>query len=671
VRRPGARGPASLRGACVVLGLGILGVFTVLAVLSAAIHGFRGPDRVRAEALAEARTLAAFLDGELGTRLDGLAGVAESVISRGLAGAEPELRLLGRSFPDLTTVAVLDGRGAVAAIAGPARAGVEWPRSRAAATGPIVAPPRRTPAGVTAALSVPIRSRDGRLDGFVVAEVALGGPQGLLARLRPGAGAPAEILTPGGAVAIGDPSRLWPRPTVGGARLAELVRGEWMGELPAADGTSRHVGAGPVRAAGWTVVVARPVTGIGGELRRLLVPALGGAAIAVILGTGLGLLLLRRPVAELARIGTGLRRLEADDIPANVPVTVRGEVGALGDAFNRTLGWLRQELGHHRALSQVEAAASAAISGDHSLPQVMTNVLRTVVTGLQGDVGIVFLREQDRLVARAAVGLWGLPTDGLVVRRDRTFTGSVLAATGARFVEETEAGGRSDEPHVTAARLRSIVAAPMLVRDEAIGVVEVGYRTPRSFTAAEGERLEAMTRRLVEAVEQARTLEHVPELPERVRLLRRRALLDGIVLPDAVALLIAREVASSVRDLEGALGRILALAELTERELTTDLVHEFFERTRRPPAEGAAAPEAARPAPFLAFVRRGATDLFDLLTQSLAEAGVVEVMWDRRVGPRRRQDQQRPRERRRSDRRRRASIALEGQDYVLVRRLAV
>jgi methyl-accepting chemotaxis protein len=669
-----ASGVTSLRGVCVALGASVLAVFTLLAVLVVPLHGFRQRDRARDEALAEARAVATFLDGELRARIDGLAAAgAAAAASRGVPGIELQVRSLQRTFPDLTHLAVLDERGAVVTGTDTGRADPlpESLRTRAAARPVVGAPRRKGAAGLTASLWVPIRARDGALQGFVAAEVALDGDRGLLPRLGRGADATAEILTPAGAIPVSDPSRLRSRPTVRGVPLSELVRREWVGELQAERGDWRYVGVVPVRAAGWTVAAARPTGGIGAGLFRLMTWALAGAAVALALGIALGLLLIRRPAAALRQIGAGLRRLAADDIPSNVSVTTHGEVGALSDTFNRTLDWLRQSLGHQRALSRVEDAASAAISGDRSVPETLTDVLRQIVTGMDGDVGIAFLREGQDLVSRGSVGLWGVPADGLVVRRGGTFTRSVLARRAVECILDTEADGRADEPHVVAAGLRSIIAAPMLGRGEAIGVVEVGYRTPRSFTAAETERLEVMTRRLVQAVEQVRALEAAPELPARLAILRRRAALEGLVLAEDVALLIAREVPASIRELEGAFTRLVAFADLTERELTLELAREFFERTRVAGDDGRAASTApARPAPFLAIVRRGATELFDALKDSLEEPGVVEVMWDRRVGPRRRREQSRARDRRRGDRRRPASIAQAGQDYLLVRRLA-
>jgi hypothetical protein len=666
-----ASGLTSFRGACIALGLSVLAVFTLLTALAVPLHGFRERDRARVEALAEATAVAAFLEGELRARIDGLAAAGAVVASRGAPGIEAQLRQLQRSFADLTELAVLDERGAVVAAAGPGR-GVPLPdsvRARAAAR-PVVGTPRRTPAGLSASLWVPARTRAGDLQGFVTAEVALGGDRGLLRRLGHGADETAEILTPAGAIAVSDPSRLRSRPVMHGVPLNELVRRAWVGELRADNGDRWYVGAVPVRAAGWTVAASRPTGGVGAAVVWLLTRALAGAAIALGLGTVLGLLLMQRPAAALRRIGHGLRRLAADDIPSNVPVTTSGEVGALSDMFNRTLASVRQRLGDSRALSRVEAAASTAVSSDRSVPEILTTVLRQVVTGMDGDVGIAFLREERDLVARGVVGLWGVPADGLVVRGGGTFTGSVLARRAVESIADTQADGRGSEPHIAAAGLQSIIAAPMMCRDEAIGVVEVGYRTARSFTDADTRRIEGMTGRLVQAVEQVRALEKAPELPARLAILRRLAALEGLVLADDVLLLIAREVPGSIRELEGAFSRLLAFANLTECELTPDLVREFFERTRPAGDDERAPVAAARPAPFLAIVRRGATELFEALKDSLEEPAVVEVMWDRRVGARRRREQPRLRDRRRADRRSEASIARVGQDYVLVRRLA-
>src|SRR3712207_2331735 len=68
-----------------------------------------------------------------------------------------------------------------------------------------------------------------------------------------------------------------------------------------------------------------------------------------------------------------------------------------------------------------------------------------------------------------------------------------------------------------------------------------------------------------------------PDHRTRVAVLRKRALEDGITIgEDAMLDVIAARVAGSVRELEGALIRIVAFASLTGRPLTPDLAEEVL-----------------------------------------------------------------------------------------------
>ncbi len=65
-----------------------------------------------------------------------------------------------------------------------------------------------------------------------------------------------------------------------------------------------------------------------------------------------------------------------------------------------------------------------------------------------------------------------------------------------------------------------------------------------------------------------------PELETKVAILRRKADFEGIQLPDDVALFVARQVRSNVRELEGLLNRVIAFASLTGKKITLDLTKE-------------------------------------------------------------------------------------------------
>jgi chromosomal replication initiator protein len=65
-----------------------------------------------------------------------------------------------------------------------------------------------------------------------------------------------------------------------------------------------------------------------------------------------------------------------------------------------------------------------------------------------------------------------------------------------------------------------------------------------------------------------------PELETRVAILKRKAQENHINLADEVAFFIAKRLRSNVRELEGALNRVIANANFTGRSITIDFVRE-------------------------------------------------------------------------------------------------
>lgn len=65
-----------------------------------------------------------------------------------------------------------------------------------------------------------------------------------------------------------------------------------------------------------------------------------------------------------------------------------------------------------------------------------------------------------------------------------------------------------------------------------------------------------------------------PELETRVAILNKKALRNGISLPDEVAFFIAKRFRSNVRELEGALNRVVANSNLTGRPITLEFAQE-------------------------------------------------------------------------------------------------
>jgi chromosomal replication initiator protein len=67
-----------------------------------------------------------------------------------------------------------------------------------------------------------------------------------------------------------------------------------------------------------------------------------------------------------------------------------------------------------------------------------------------------------------------------------------------------------------------------------------------------------------------------PDFETRVAILKKKAALERVRLPDDVAYLIASRVKSNIRELEGSLTRMIAFCALTGREMSVDLAQEVL-----------------------------------------------------------------------------------------------
>lgn len=65
-----------------------------------------------------------------------------------------------------------------------------------------------------------------------------------------------------------------------------------------------------------------------------------------------------------------------------------------------------------------------------------------------------------------------------------------------------------------------------------------------------------------------------PDLETRIAILRKKAQLENLDVPNEIIVFIADKIASNIRELEGALNKVIAYSSLTQNEITVDIANE-------------------------------------------------------------------------------------------------
>jgi chromosomal replication initiator protein len=114
-----------------------------------------------------------------------------------------------------------------------------------------------------------------------------------------------------------------------------------------------------------------------------------------------------------------------------------------------------------------------------------------------------------------------------------------------------------------------------------------------------------------------------PDLETRIAILRKRVEKEGIEIRDDVIELIAENVRSNIRELEGSLIKILACASLTRTEINADMAREVLKDIMKEPA---------RKAVTVQTIQKAVAQHFDVPYESLrAKTRIAKVVIARQV----------------------------------------
>ena len=167
------------------------------------------------------------------------------------------------------------------------------------------------------------------------------------------------------------------------------------------------------------------------------------------------------------------------------------------------------ERGARMRLERVQAVTDAALA-QLGLEELLGVLLPRIREILEADTCAVLLLDRDRreLVARAAVGIEEEVEQGVRIPLGRGFAGRVAAERRAVVLDDVDHADVLN-PILREKGIKSLLGVPLLVQEEAIGVLHVGTLVPRRFGAADIELLELVAQRVAVAIERALLHEEV------------------------------------------------------------------------------------------------------------------------------------------------------------------
>lgn len=194
-----------------------------------------------------------------------------------------------------------------------------------------------------------------------------------------------------------------------------------------------------------------------------------------------------------------------DGASAYIPKPVK--VDQVLDKIHEVVGMYRKSLAERRKLREldvVRAVGEAAMKLD--LDGMLDGVLRVVVDNLQADAAAIFLCDPGGSELRAAAQR-DLTENDFATWTTRVGEGIIgRVAAESRVVSVEDIGEASYTVHslLHGTGVISILGAPLIAPEGVVGVLVVGWRAPRAFTAADANLLGVCAQRVGIGVSNAR-----------------------------------------------------------------------------------------------------------------------------------------------------------------------
>src|SRR6267142_3483026 len=159
-----------------------------------------------------------------------------------------------------------------------------------------------------------------------------------------------------------------------------------------------------------------------------------------------------------------------------------------------------------RRLQELTDAALAHLE----LDDLLRALLEPTRALLEADTAAILLLDEatDELVARASAGIEEELEDGVRIPVGRGFAGRIAAARRPVVLDDVDHADVLN-PILREKGIKSLLGVPLLVDSQVLGVLHVGSRTERRFTAIDVELMQLVAQRVALAIERARLHEEV------------------------------------------------------------------------------------------------------------------------------------------------------------------
>jgi signal transduction histidine kinase len=162
-------------------------------------------------------------------------------------------------------------------------------------------------------------------------------------------------------------------------------------------------------------------------------------------------------------------------------------------------------------LQRVADAALSYLSEEELLRELLLRITEILGT----DTAAILLLDEAGTVlhARAAKGIEEEVEQGVKIPVGKGFAGRIAAERRPIVIDDVDHADILN-PLLREKGIKSLVGVPLLVRDDAIGVLHVGSLTPRKFTSDDTELLGLVAARVALAIERARLHEDIVRLDQ-------------------------------------------------------------------------------------------------------------------------------------------------------------